>query len=153
MNKEINRSKEPEFMSGRTITVTLPEVLYERVKITAEASARSVEEVCTQSIALSLPELEGDLPSEIRSELAALSLLSDAELENIAHGRMSEEDQARLETLAEEQKQRPLTATEETTLAQLLEEAQRLMLWKAEAYRLLARRGHTVFSSAGASVV
>jgi len=138
-------------MSGRTITVTLPEVLYERVKITAEASARSVEEVCTQSIALSLPELEGDLPLEIRLELAALPLLSDAELENIAHGLMNEENQARLEMLAEVQKQRPLTTAEEPMLAQLLEEAQLLMLRKAEAYRLLARRGHAVFSSASTS--
>jgi hypothetical protein len=138
-------------MSGRTITVTLPEVLYERVKITAEASARSVEEVCTQSIALSLPELEGDLPSAVRAELAVLPLLSDAELEHIAYGRMREEDQTQLEMLAEVQKQRSLTAAEETLLAQLLEEAQHLMLRKAEAYRLLARRGHAVFSSAGTS--
>jgi len=140
-------------MSGRTITVTLPEVLYERAKITAEASARSIEEVCAQSIALSLPELEGELPSKIRSELAALPLLSDAELGNIAHGHMHEEDQVRLEMLAEVQKQRPLTAAEETTLAQLIEEAQHLMLCKAEAYRLLARRGHAVFSSALTSPV
>ena len=96
-------------MSGRTITVTLPDVLYERVKSTAEASARSVEEVCTQSIALSLPELEDDLPSEVRSELAALPLLSDAELESIAHGRMSDEAQDQLEMLAEVQKHRPLS--------------------------------------------
>jgi hypothetical protein len=138
-------------MSGRTITVTLPEVLYERVKITAEASARSVEDVCAQSIALSLPELEDDLPSEVRSALAALPLLSDAELEHIAHSHMTEEQQERLETLAEVQKQRPLTAAEESTLTQLMEEAQRLMLCKAEAYRLLARRGHAVFSSSSAS--
>src|SRR5215510_2662226 len=138
-------------MSGRTITVTLPEVLYERVKITAEASARSVEEVCTQSIALSLPELEDDLPPAIRAELAALPLLSDAELEHIAHGRMREEDQTQLEMLAEVQKQRLLTTAEETQLAQLLAEAQHLMLRKAEAYRLLARRGHAVFSSASTS--
>lgn len=138
-------------MSGRTITVTLPEVLYERVKITAEASARSVEEVCAQSIALSLPELEDDLPPAVRAELAALPLLSDAELEHIAHGRMREEDQTRLEMLAEVQKQRSLTTAEETQLAQLLAEAQHLMLRKAEAYRLLARRGQAVFSSASTS--
>ncbi|MSQ48030.1 MAG: hypothetical protein EXR78_06520 [Deltaproteobacteria bacterium] len=138
-------------MSGRTITVTLPDVLYARVKITADASSRSVEEVCAQSIALSLPELEEDLPGEARSELAALSLLSDAELEKLAHSSMSEEQQARLETLSEIQKQRPLTAPEEAMLIQLMGEAQRLMLCKAEAYRLLARRGHAVFSSPGAS--
>src|SRR5215813_9009904 len=109
-------------MSDRTITVTLPEVLYERVKITAEASARSVEEVCTQSIALSLPELENDLLPAVHSELAALPLLSDVELAHSAHGRMREEDQTQLERLAEVQKQRPLTNAEELQLAQLLAE-------------------------------
>jgi hypothetical protein len=137
-------------MSGRTIAVTLPEVLYERVKITAEASARSLEDVCAQSIALSLPELERDLPPKVQSELAALSLRSDAELQSITHSHMSEEQQERLETLAEVQKQRPLTAAEESTLTHLMEEAERLMLRKAEAYRLLARRGHPVFSSSEA---
>jgi predicted transcriptional regulator len=138
-------------MSGRTITVTLPEALYERVKETAEASARSVEEVFAQSIALSLPGLEQDLPSALRSELAALPLLSDAELEHIAHGTLEEEQQARLEALAELQKQRPLTAAEESMLAHLMDEAHRVMLCKAEAYRLLARRGHAIFSPSGAS--
>ncbi len=132
-------------MSARTITVTLPEVLYERVKSTADASARSVEEVCTQFIALSLPELEDDLPSDIRSELAALPLLSDTELETLARSRMSDDAQGQLEMLAEEQKHRPLSAAEETTLNQLLAEAQRLMLRKAEAYRLLARRGQNPY--------
>jgi hypothetical protein len=140
-------------MSARTITVTLPDVLYERVKSTAEASARSVEEVCTQSIALSLPELEEDLPSGIRADLAALPLLSDAELESIAHSGMSDAAQDQLEMLAEEQKHRPLSAAEDTALNQLQAEAQQLMLRKAEAYRLLARRGHTLLAAAGSSVV
>ena len=138
-------------MSGRTITVTLPEVLYERVKITAEASARSVEDVCTQSIALSLPELEADLPATLRSELAALPLFSDTELEAIARSTLDEAQQEQLDTLADIQKQRPLTAVEESTLAALMEEAQRIMLRKAEAYQLLARRGHAIWSPSGAS--
>ena len=125
-------------MSARTITVTLPDVLYERVESTAEASARSVEEVCTQSIALSLPELEEDLPLEMRSELAALPLLSDREPETIAYSRLSDDAQ---------------NQTEEATLNQLLTEAQRLMLREAEAYRLLARRGHVLLGSAGTSAV
>jgi predicted DNA-binding protein len=140
------RGKEYKQMSGRTIAVTLPEVLYERVKITAEASARSVEDVRAHSIALSLPELEGALPPPVRLALAALSLQSDAKLQNIAHSRMNEEQRERLEALAEVQKQRALTVAEESTLTHFMEEAEHLMLRKAEAYRLLARRGHTVFS-------
>lgn len=133
-------------MSGRRLTVILPEVLYERVKRAAEASARSVEDVCAQSIALSLPELEQELPTALRVELAALPLLSDAELEHVAHSSLDEQQQEQLEALAELHKQRPLSATEDAMLARLMEEAQRVMLRKAEAYRLLARRGHAILS-------
>jgi hypothetical protein len=144
--------KEKPSMSARTITVTLPEGLYERVQTTARASARSVEEVCAQSIALSLPELEEELSPPLRAELARLSLLSDTELATIAHGMMDDEMQAELETLATLQQQRALTASEEASLRQLMDEARRLMVRKAEAYRLLARRGQPVFSSTGHSL-
>lgn len=135
-------------MSGRTITVTLPEGLYERVHTTAIASARSVEEVCAQSIALSLPELEEELPPTLRAEVARLALISDGELAAVAQARMDDGQQEQLETLAALAKQRGLTASEEATLHLLMEEARRLMVRKAEAYRLLARRGHTIVTSA-----
>jgi hypothetical protein len=60
---------------------------------------------------------------------------------------MDERQQARLQALAETQKQRSLTLDEQSALAQLMEEAERVMLRKAEAYHLLARRGYTVFST------
>ena len=66
-------------MPAQTVTLTLPETLYERAKETAQAIDRSLEQVLTQSIALSLPALETDLPPNIRSELVALSLLNDDE--------------------------------------------------------------------------
>ncbi len=137
-------------MTEQTITVTLPGALYERAKETAEAFSLSVEEAVTQFIALSLPPLEKDLPPNLRSDLKALPLFSDAELWQIAHGTMDEEQQTQLETLAELRKHRPLSETEHATLAHLMEEAQRVMLRKAEAYRLLARRGHHVFASTNA---
>jgi hypothetical protein len=136
-------------MSDRTITVTLPEGLYERVQTTALASARSVEEVCAQSIALSLPELEEELPAPLRAEVARLALLSDRELAAVAHERMADDRQEQLETLATLHKQQGLTASEEALLPLLLEEAQRLMVRKAEAYRLLARRGYPLGTSVG----
>ena len=80
---------------------------------------------------------------------ALASLLSDSELATVAHGMMDDERQAQLEALATLQEQRALTASETATLHQLMEEAQRLMVRKAEAYRLLARRGQPVFSSPG----
>jgi predicted transcriptional regulator len=132
-------------MMGHTVRITLPEALYERVKETAKATSLSLEEVLTRSVAISLPTLEHDLPPSIRSELAGLSLLSDREIKDITDGTLEDDKQAQLEVLAELQKQRPLTAVEQAILDQLMDEAQRLMLFKAEAYSLLARRGYAVF--------
>jgi hypothetical protein len=138
-------AKGGEIISDRTITVTLPDTLYERVRQTAMAASLSFDEVLAQSIALSLPALERELSAEVRSELAALALLSDTELRGIADSVLDEAAQFRLEDLAALQKQRPLSALEQSELAQLMEDAQHLMLRKAEAYRLLARRGHAIF--------
>ena len=83
-----------------------------------------------------------------RSELAALSLLSDDELWAIARSTMDERQQDRLQDLAEAQKHRSLTLAEQSGLAQLMDKAERVMLRKAETYRLLARRGYAIFSPA-----
>ena len=132
-------------MPGRKITITLPEALYERVQEAAMAVSLSFDEVLAQSLALSLPAMERDLSADLRSDLVALASLSDTELQGIADSVLVEAQQVRLEDLAELQKQRPLSTKEQSDLVQLMAEAQRIMLRKAEAYRLLARRGQTVF--------
>jgi len=134
-------------MSSQVISITLPDGLYEQVKETAKAAALSVEEVLTQSVVLSLPTLEDDLPPETRSNLAALSLFSDPQLWRIAESMADADLQQQIETLAERQKHRSLTATEQSRLVKLMSRAQLLMLRKAEAYRLLARRGYALFST------
>lgn len=134
-------------MIERTVSVTLPEPLYERVRETAKASARSLQETLIRSIALLFPPLEDELPTELRPELAILSVANDAELRRIAENSMPPEQQARLEALAERGKVQSLSETEENALADLMAEARRLMLHKAEAYRLLAQRGYQVFPS------
>lgn len=133
-------------MSAQTVTLTLPMAIYERARETARIADRPLEEVLVQSIVLSLPPLEEDVPLSLRAELAALSLLSDAELWTVAHSTMSSRQQARLEALAEAQKHRPLTPVEQSALSRLMVGAERVMLRKAEAYRLLARRGYMVFA-------
>jgi hypothetical protein len=135
-------------MSVHAVTLSLPEALYQRAREAAQVSKRPLEQVLTQSIALSLPALEPDLPASARSELAALPLLSDAKLWTIARCEMDKRKQARLQTLAETQKHRLLDLVEKAELSQLMAEAEWVMLRKAEAYQLLARRGHNVFPDA-----
>ncbi len=134
-------------MPAQAVTVTLPEAIYERIHETAKATARSIQEVVAQAIALALPPLEKDLPEEIRSELAGVALLSDAELWSLSKRPMAETKQARLEALAELGKKRPLTGPEQSTLHELMKEARLVLLRRAEVYRMLAQRGYQVFES------
>lgn len=130
-----------------TITIHLPEPVYQRVKCTADTLSLSLERVITEAVDLLLPAFERDIPAAWQTDLTALPLLSDSQLWKIAHQRMNVQQQSRLEALAEAQKLRTLTAEEHSTLAHLMQSAQHLMVAKAEAYRLLAQRGHTVFST------
>lgn len=128
-----------------TITVTLPDAIYVRIQEAANATAMTQDEVLTQSVALTLPELEIDLPDELRTEFRAMSLASDTKLWEVAHSQMDKNRQRQLEQLANLQKERTLTQGEQTTLSRLFHEAELVMLRKAEAFALLARRGYKVF--------
>ena len=129
-------------MPQQTVSVELPEDLYQRVCETASAVARSVQDVLTAMIAMSLPPLEKDLPPEIRSELGPMALLSAEELRAISRESLDHDRQVRLESLAERQKKQSLSEAERAELEALVEQAQRVMLHRAEARRLLALRGH-----------
>jgi hypothetical protein len=131
-------------MSVRSVTVQLPEILYRQAQETAAAKSLSIEEVLAQSIALSLPTLEDDLPLDLRSELSSLMLLGDDELWAIARNEMHEAAQDRLETLLAFHEIRALSPAEEAEYKTLISESENLILKKAEAYRLLTRRGYSI---------
>ncbi len=131
-------------MPQHTVKVELPEDLYQRVRETASAVARSVQDVLAASIAISLPPLEEDLPPEVRSELGPMALLSIEELREAGRECLEREGQLRLESLAERQKKEPLSDAERAELDELVARAQRVMLRRAEARRLLALRGFPI---------
>lgn len=132
-------------MTDRTITLSVPEAVFQRAQETASASSLSIEAVFTQSIGRLLPPLEDDLSPSQRAELAVLALKSDEQLQSIASAFVDRERQAKLENLAMLQKTRPLAADEQAELDRLLDFSYQFMLRKAEAMRLLALRGYKVF--------
>ncbi|MCE7986663.1 MAG: hypothetical protein DYG89_36280 [Caldilinea sp. CFX5] len=137
-------------MGNHTVLVTLPETLYQQVRISAEAAAQPIEDLLSQFIATTYPVIDDDLPLEMRSEFAGWLLLSDANLWEIAKSRFDEAKQDKLAELVELQKQRPLIKHEQRQLDQLLRESQELMLRKAEAQRVLAQRGIRVYPKSNA---
>ena len=132
-------------MSEQTITVTLPDSVCDRIRTTAQTISLSSEEVIRQSVMLLLPAFESDIPPNLRLSLTKLSLLNDIQLWKTANSIMENTRQIRLEKLAELHKHRSLANEEQAELDSLMDEAQQIMLCKAEARRLLAQRGHFIF--------
>ena len=141
---ETIRRRDDKNVAVRTVTVQLPETLYRQAKETAAANSLSIEEVLAQSIALSLPPLEDELPPDLRRQLSSLMLLSDDELWDIARAEMAAGQQDRLETLTDSREVRELTVEETLELEAIISEGESVMVKKAEAYRLLSRRGFTI---------
>jgi hypothetical protein len=87
---------------------------------------------------------EEESSREVTASVAALELLSDAELWRAARAPLAEADRSRLETLNLKQQKENLTPAEQETLERLLRQYDRAVLLRAEAARLLKERGHDV---------
>jgi len=131
-------------MMPQIVTLQLPEAIYERVKRTAEATKRPLEDVLLKTIEMALPPSVEDLPLEYHGEFIAMENLSDEELWKIAESKMSPERQRRYSLLLRKNQAGTLKNIEKQQLANLGTEARKLTLRKAHAYALLKWRGHRI---------
>jgi hypothetical protein len=130
-------------MAARTITVTVPEDIYAQLEAQARTTARSVDDLVTQTLVRALPpQVEGDLPPSVQVELQAMAQLSDEALWAIAGSTANDDKQALYDLLIERQNTGSLTTEGRRMLAQLREEVDALMVRKAHVYVLLHSRGY-----------
>lgn len=127
-------------MTLQTVTLTMPESIFRRVKRSAEVLRRPPEEIIVEALNVALPRVD-DVPAEMTEELAAMRSLPDGKLWEIARSMMPARTQARLRTLSTAQRERALAPAELQKLDALLQEHGRIMLRKAQAYALLHERG------------
>lgn len=130
-------------MTTQTVTLKLPEPLYRSARQVAEATRRPLEAILTDSIAHTLPPLDDVSPAEA-AELAKLAGLDDASLWREARATMKPVEQATMHELLDGQGASELASVEHARLQDLLDVYGRLMVRKAHAYLLLARRGYRV---------
>lgn len=130
-------------MTSPNITLQLPDTLYRSAQRMAQATERPLSEIIADSLAHALPPLD-DVPEEEVVSLVKLSLLDDAQLWQVAAQSMPPEDQDNLYRLLDEQSAGQLNAHGREQLTNLLEKYNQLMLHKAHAWLLLARRGYHV---------
>jgi len=128
----------------RTVTVGLPEKIYDRLKRSAEVTNRPVEELVVQSVKAGMPPSVSDLPAEYSEECLALERLSNSRLQQVARGKLPEGPQRRYNHLLRKNQAGKLSERERKQLSDLGDQARRLTLRKAYAYALLRWRGHPI---------
>lgn len=130
-------------MTARIITVTVPEDIYTQLETQARSSARSVDDLVAQTLARGLPPVaESDLPLSVQAELNAMEQLSDEALWAIARSMVNDDKIALYDLLIERQNASSLTMEGRRLLTQLREQADALMVRKAQAYAILHHRGY-----------
>ncbi len=130
-------------MTIQTVTLNIPEALYQRAKQAADVLNQALEDVIVDTLASTLPFLD-DVPVEMVGEVAAMAYLSDEALQGLATNGMLAERQSLLHNLLDEQGRHELDESAQRELAALMAEYGRYMLRRAKAVALLLARGRPV---------
>lgn len=130
-------------MAARAVTLELPAPLYDHFSSRAERAHRSLEAELLDAVATVAAD-EEELSDEVAKALADLELLSDEELWRTARNRLSDEARSRHEALNIKQQREKLTPAEKEELERLVHQYDWTVLLRAEAARLLKKRGHDV---------
>ena len=129
-------------MAHQTLTLNIPDDLYQRLKQRADIARRSVEDELLRLAASAL--VEDEIPADVAKAIAALAVADDAALWQAARSRLSQDVSDEIEELHLKQQREGLTAREKQRLAGLMREYERVLSVRAEAVGLLKERGHDV---------
>lgn len=129
-------------MVQQTVMVTLPDDFYQRLKVRAEHTHRSVEEELLTLAAAALDE--EPIPLDIQEAVASLPVLDDAALWQAARTRLSAADSDEVEALHFKQQREGLTGAEKQHLAGLMHQYEKALLIRSHALLLLKQRGQDI---------
>ncbi|NCC30882.1 MAG: hypothetical protein EOM24_02535 [Chloroflexia bacterium] len=131
-------------MTRNTVSIQVPEEIYQRLERLASLTKRPLETLVAQTLSAGLPPLPDDLPPTMRDALQALEQVEARVLEQVVRERMPEPEVQQFEALRERQRAGSLTPLESQALATLKHDADLRTLRKAYAAVLLKLRGQPV---------
>lgn len=132
-------------MTSQTVTVQLPETLYQQVKQRARQMQRSIEDELVAVVSAALPTID-DLPDDIADDMAQLAYLTDDELWQAARTILTALQSEQMQELLSKRQREGLTPQEEEEAKRLVHYYDRTMLVRAQAVVLLKERGHDISS-------
>ena len=125
---------------ARTLTITLPDGVYELLHKRALADNKSVVEVACEALRKATSEQEAS--PTLEAELCALSQKSDSDLWEIAHRQLPPPKLRRFSTLINKHEAGEQLMPDDLQKMEVIEEGEQLTAIKSEAYVLLEQRGH-----------
>jgi plasmid stability protein len=135
-------------MASQTVTLNVPEGLFDRLRRRARDANRTVEAELLEVLAAAVPSAD-ELPADLVEAVAALELLDDAALWAAARTRLADAAAGQLEELHLRRQREGLTEAEDRKRAELVRQSERVLLVRARAAALLRQRGHDVSGLSG----
>lgn len=124
----------------QSVSVELPEELYQRIREVAERSDSSVEAVVREG----LEEVFGTGSPSTETLRARLHAFRDDQLWAVVRQRLNVLERARLEELSARAGQEKLSDSEQAELDSLVDQIDLLTLLRSHALLLLKERGHDI---------
>lgn len=125
----------------QTFALNLPNNLFERIRRLAQKFQKTEQDILLDAITTALAPLSG-VASQLADELAELTFLNDAALWGIARGTLPQEQYNQMDQLLVRKGQGKITATDQQTLDQLVQQSQHFVLKRGKAAVLLKHRGY-----------
>ncbi len=127
-----------------TVTLNIPDEVYQRLELNAQATQRSIEDILALVLKVGSPPELGDVPPEFQADLRDLDSLNDEALHQLASAAKIDSELDRYDDLLELNAAGGLSASEQQELASLRKESERFMLLKAQAAVLIRWRSNQV---------
>jgi predicted DNA-binding protein len=132
-------------VTAQSVTIRLPDPIYQQLKQLADRTRRSIEDELLEVVAAAV-SVAGELPEDLAEAISPLAALDDEALWRAARDRLPADVSERLESLSQKRQREGLTEAEVQEAATLIRQYERVMLVRAHAAALLKQRGHDVSS-------
>jgi plasmid stability protein len=125
-----------------TVTLNIPDEVYQRLELNAQATQRSIEDILALVLKVGSPPEWGDVPAEFQADLRDLDSLTDEALYQLASAAKMDSELDRYDDLLELNAAGSLSVSEQQELESLRKESERFMLRKAQATVLVRWRSN-----------
>ena len=127
-------------MTKPILTLALPESVYDELRQRAYQHQRRIEDEAVEALIAAVDKDDG-LPPDLTAAITALAALDVDGLQRVSRSQPPVEDAILLDTLTDKRRRQGTNPDEDRLIAELIDRHDRVLVLRAEALALLARRG------------